>query len=64
VLGVVDTAEKLSGRALPFGYEPAVWQAMVGSAESLRDDLAGDEATDEDLEVKARALRDRLREYV
>ena len=64
VLGVVATADKLAGRALPFGYEPPVWEGMVGAAAALRDDLEGDEATDDDLEAKARALRDRLREYV
>ncbi len=64
VLGVVNSAEKLSNRALPFGYEPAVWDGMVDAATGLSLDLAGDEADDEELEDKARALRDRLRNYV
>ncbi len=64
VLGLVNSAEKLSVRALPFGYEPAVWDDMVGAATGLSDDLAGDDATDDELEGKARALRDRLRNYV
>ncbi len=64
VLGVVNSAEKLSNRALPFGYEPAVWDAMVDAAAGLSDDLAGDDASDDELEDKARALRDRLRNYV
>ena len=46
---------KLAGRPLPFGYEPAVWEGMVGAAGGLRDDLEGDEATDDELEGKARA---------
>ncbi len=64
VLGVVASAERLVGRALPFGYEPRVWDSLVGAAQGLRDDLAGDEATDDELEETARALRDRLRDYV
>ncbi len=64
VLGIVGSAEKLADRALPFGYEPAVWDSIRGAADGLRDDLAGDEATDDELEDKARALRDRLRDYV
>jgi hypothetical protein len=64
VLGVVNSAEKLSTRALPFGYEPTVWEGMVDAATGLSDDLAGDEVDDDELEDKARALRDRLRNYV
>ncbi len=64
VLGVVNGAEKLAGRSLPFGYEPQVWESLVAAATGLSDDLAGDDALDEDLEATARALRDRLRLYV
>jgi hypothetical protein len=64
VLGAVSAAERLAGRPLPYGYEPRVWESLLHEAAALKDALEGDEAGDEELAEQAKALRNRLRDYV
>jgi hypothetical protein len=64
VLGAVAAAEKLEDRAIPFGYEPPVWREIQADAARLRLDLEGDEATDIDIQLRAKAVRSRLRDFV
>lgn len=64
----VDAATQLEQLALPFGFEPAQWRRLVGSAQSLRDAIVPPEGSDavEDAELSARAveLRDLIRQYI
>jgi hypothetical protein len=64
VLGAVAAANRLEGRPVPFGFEPRVWDEIQADAVALRADIEGDEATDIDLRLRAKAVRERLREYV
>jgi hypothetical protein len=64
VLGAVAAANRLEGRALPFGYEPGVWNEIQADAVSLRADIEGDGLTDIELQLRAKAVRELLRDYV
>ena len=64
MLGAVGAAERLADRPLPFGYVPSVWKGIQDDACGLRDDIEGDEATDDELQERASALRAVLRQYV
>ncbi len=64
VLAAVSATNQLAGRALPFGFEPAVWNDIQADAVRLRAEIEGDELTDIDLQLRAKAVRELLRQYV
>jgi hypothetical protein len=64
VLGTVDAADALEHGRRPFGFEASAWRTVVTEAVALRGLLESEEATDEDIEDAAAALRTRLREIV
>lgn len=60
VLGLVEAAPRIEGMALPFGFDPKVWDRIVASAVELRDAIEDDETSDDDIEAQAETLRSLL----
>jgi hypothetical protein len=57
VLGLVRAAAQARSLRLPFGFEPKVWDDIVGRSDTLAAAIEGDDASDEDIESQAEALR-------
>ena len=63
ILGAVAAAERLDGRSLPFGYEPRVWNGIIGRSLRLKSMLEDDAVSDELIVEDATDLRALLRQY-
>jgi hypothetical protein len=64
VLDVVVFAQELADAALPFGFDPEVWQSIQSSSASLAAMIDDDQTSDEQVEQAASDLRSVLRDWV
>jgi hypothetical protein len=67
VIRAVEAVDRLEHMAVPFGFEPPVWRALVDDAMALRtmlDGEDGDAVDDEEIATMAGNLRTRLRQFV
>lgn len=64
VLSLVDSSKLAERLPLPFGFDPEVWAEIVAKAAALRTQFENDVDDDDEIIMRATALRTLLREYV
>jgi hypothetical protein len=64
VLSLVASAEEAEQLRVPYGFSPASWRDIIAMVGEVRAALEDDDAKDEDIEERARDLRNTLREFV
>lgn len=60
----VDASNRVADMALPFGFAPKVWEAIVEQGQALASLIEASSLDDDAVEQQAVALRDLLRDYI